>query len=153
MAIALGVALVAQDFEAGMRAYQKQDYATAAKEWTPVAEHGSAQAQFNLGLLYYEGRGVPQDFETAARWFQRAANQGFDRAQRNLGEMYAVGKGVKRDYAEAYKWFSICAAGGSAPCRDFRDQMGEKLSGKKLAAAQRLAREWKAKAEGQTSRQ
>ncbi|MDD3102816.1 MAG: TonB family protein [Candidatus Cloacimonetes bacterium] len=31
-------------------------------------------AQFNLGDIYYQGRGVPQDFKKAAKWFRQAAN-------------------------------------------------------------------------------
>ncbi len=139
-------ALYAQSFEDGLKAYQDHDYAVAMKTWRPLAEHGNQLAQFNLGLLYYDGKGAPQDFEEAARWFQRAAEQGYPGAQRNLGEMYAVGRGVKRDYAQAYVWLSLCAASGNETCSAHRDWVAAKLSPSKLAAAQRLAREWKPKA-------
>lgn len=33
-----------------------------------TAEQGHATAQFNLGLVYSEGRGVPQDYREAIRW-------------------------------------------------------------------------------------
>lgn len=45
----------------GLRAAQEGDFATALKEWTPLAEQGDAAAQFNLGLMYATGQGVPQD--------------------------------------------------------------------------------------------
>ncbi len=50
-----------------------------------AAEQRDAQAQYNLGVLYAEGRGVPQDDAEAARWFRLAAEQGLADAQANLG--------------------------------------------------------------------
>ncbi len=32
------------------------------------AEQGLAEAQFNLGVMYYEGKGVAQDYNQAAAW-------------------------------------------------------------------------------------
>ena len=49
------------------------------------------KAQFNLGLSYDTGTGVPQDPAEAARWFRRAADQGDATAQQNLGVKYANG--------------------------------------------------------------
>jgi TPR repeat protein len=132
-----------KDLATAAAAYDKHDYATAFTIWEPLAEGGSAPAQFNLALLFYDGRGVPQDFERAAKWFEKAAGQGYTNAQRNLGELYFTGKGVKRDYVESYKWFNLCAASGNETCADHRDVVAKKLSASKLAEAQRLAREWK----------
>lgn len=131
------------DFAAGVKAYEAHDYTRAAREWRPEADAGNATAQFNLGLLYYEGQGVPQDYAEAARWFQSAADQGYSRAQRNLGNMYGVGQGVKRDSQQAYKWLSLCAASGDNKCAAQRDLVAKKLHGAKLTEAQRMAREWK----------
>ena len=59
-----------------------------------AAEQGDADAQFNLGLMYDAGEGVPQNYTEAARWFRMAAEQGFADAQLNLGYMYDTGRGV-----------------------------------------------------------
>ena len=48
----------AQDFQKGFRAYKSGDYATALREWRPLAEQGNADAQYNLGVMYYNGKGV-----------------------------------------------------------------------------------------------
>ena len=135
--------LPAADFAAGTKAYESGDYAAAFKEWEPLAQAGGSAAQFNLGLLYYDGHGVPQDFAEAASWFKKSADRGYVKAQHNLGAMYAVGKGVKRDYVRAYKWLSLCAAAGESSCEAQRDLAAKKLSSSKLANAQRMAREWK----------
>lgn len=137
------ISIAAGDFEAGARAYDKGDFATALKEWMPVAEKGGSAAQFNIGLLYQEGQGVPQNYTEAAKWFERSADQGYLKAEHNLGAMYASGRGVKRDYVQAYKWMSLCAAGGDGGCASQRDQIAQKLSAGKLAKAQQLASEWK----------
>jgi len=72
---------VLADFQAGLDAFQKGDYITAAKEWRPLAEQGVPIAQFNLGLLYLDGHGVPQSDAEAANWFRRAAEQDYAPAQ------------------------------------------------------------------------
>ena len=36
-------------------------FATALREWEPLAEQGDAAVQFNLGILYRLGKGLPQD--------------------------------------------------------------------------------------------
>ncbi len=137
----------AADFATGLTAYQKGDFVTAAKEWRPIAEQGDAAVQFNLGLLYLDGQGVPLDLDQAVKWFNRSAEQGYDKAQLNLGALYSVGKGVKRDYVQAYKWLNICASTGNAKCVAQRDLVAKKLNGSKLASAQHLASEWSPKKE------
>ena len=57
------------DFQAGWAAYEKGDYEAALHEWTPLAERGYKEAQFNLGLIYEQGKGVAQDYKTAAQWY------------------------------------------------------------------------------------
>ncbi|HJL65723.1 MAG TPA: tetratricopeptide repeat protein, partial [Arenicellales bacterium] len=76
------------DFNKGVAAYESGDFATALGEFRPLAEQGDADAQYNLGVMYEKGRGVPQDDKIALKWFTLAAEQGFARAQHNLGVMY-----------------------------------------------------------------
>ena len=78
------------------------------------AAQGEAKAQTILGILYDEGRGVPQDYTEALKWYHLAAAQGEAPAQHNLGNLYAEGRGVPQDYAEALKWFRLAAAQGDA---------------------------------------
>lgn len=135
----------APDFAAGVKAYENRDFAGAYKEWLPLAQQGNSAAQFNLGLLYFDGNGVPQNFSEAARWFQEAADQGYAKAQYNLGGMYGAGRGVKRDYIKAYVWLSLCAAQADEKCAAQRDLVARKLSASKLSEAQQQARQWQPK--------
>ena len=79
------------DFAEGFAAYERGDYAAALREWQPLAEQGDADAQYNLGVMHAEGKGVPRDDRMAAQWYRRAAEQGDASAQNSLGLMYAVG--------------------------------------------------------------
>ena len=70
-------------------AYNKKDYKEAHKLFLPLATDGVAQAQNNLGLIYFNGQGVPQDNKEAVKWWRLAAEQGFSQAQNNLCGMYS----------------------------------------------------------------
>ena len=102
------------DFQAGMDANNRGDYATALREWRPLAEQGDALAQYNLGLLYRKGRGVSQDDVQARQWYTKAATQGQAKAQFNLGTLYFNGEGVPKDYQQALRWFRLAADQGEA---------------------------------------
>jgi TPR repeat protein len=116
LGLALLVALpaTAQDFQKGLAAHKHGDYATALKEWRPLADQGDAKAQYKLGFMFERGRGVPQNNAQAVKWFRRAAEQGHARAQYSLGVRYTRGEGVLMDDAEAVKWFRRAAEQGHA---------------------------------------
>ncbi len=111
------------DFPKGLTAYQSWDYATALREWTPLAEQGDADAQYNLGFMYRNGEGVPQDYETALKWYRLAAEQGNTDAQFNLGLMYYLGQGGLPDYKTAAKWYRLAAEQGYANAQLFLSGM------------------------------
>jgi hypothetical protein len=102
------------DFWDGIAAYEAGDYATALKEFRPLAAQGHVLSQNNLGAMYFDGRGVPQDDAEAVKWYRLAAAQGYALAQANLGIMYGTGQGVPQDYAAAVKWYRLAAAQGHA---------------------------------------
>lgn len=76
------------------------------------AERGSAISQFNLGIMYEQGKGAPRSDIEALKWYRLAAEQGNAPAQYNLGVMYDQGKGVPNDDKEALKWYRLAAEQG-----------------------------------------
>ena len=42
-------------YDEGLAAYIRRDYATALREWRPLAEAGDAQAQMHFGYMYNNG--------------------------------------------------------------------------------------------------
>ena len=113
------------------------------------AEQGDASAQYNLGLTYDNGIGVPQDHAEAAEWTRRAAEQGHAGAQANLGVMYANGEGVPQDYVAAHRFLNLAGAKGNEKVNEdagkARNRLSAKMTAVQVAEAQRRAREWKEK--------
>lgn len=107
----------AQNFQKGEEAADKGDFATALREWRPLAEQGNADAQNNLGAMYDKGQGVPQDYKEAFNWYRKSAEQGDALAHIALGLMYRNGRGVPQDYKEAVNWFRKSAEQGDAEAR------------------------------------
>ncbi len=54
-------------FDEGVAAYQRGDYRTALREFVRLALAGNSSAQFNLGVMYDLGQGVPQNYAEAVR--------------------------------------------------------------------------------------
>jgi len=59
-----------------------QSYVEASTWYRKAADQGHAAAQFNLGLLYANGRGVDQDLVQAHMWLNLAAAGSEAAAQR-----------------------------------------------------------------------
>ena len=83
-----------------------------------LAEQGEAFAQYNLGVMYENGVGVPENVADAVKWYRLAAEQGRARAQNNLGVMYENGEGVSENNAEAIKWFRLPSSEEMPPVRE-----------------------------------
>ena len=130
----------AQDFDVGLDAARAGDYATALREWKPLAEQGNVRAQSNLGVMYADGRGVAQNDTEAVRWYRLAAEQGVPLAQSNLSTMYYLGEGVTQDYVTAHMWANIAAAGGEDTAAANRDIVASQMTAEAIAEAQRRAR-------------
>ncbi len=121
------------------RAYEQRDFARAHQICRPLADVGSAVAQFVLGIMYQEGEGVRLDGDAAVIWYAKAAEQGHVEAQFNLGTMYRYGRGVWLDYVEAFAWFDIAAEGRHPDALRSRGIVARRLSPTQLANAERRA--------------
>ena len=133
------------DFQKGVYASQKGEYATAIKAWTPLAEKGDADAQYALGAMYFAGYGVSQDYQTAMKWYTLAAEQGNALAQFNLDVIYHKGHGVLQDHARAYMWFNLSVSTGHEVAFKVRDIVAEQMTPSEIEQAQKLAEECIAK--------
>ena len=72
------------DFQTGVDAASKGDFATALREWEPLAKQGKVLAQYKLGYMYNNGQGVLQDYKSAFKWYSLAAKQGYAVPERRL---------------------------------------------------------------------
>ena len=107
-----------------------------------LAKQGIAEAQYNLGLMYSKGEGVPSDDKEAVKWYQLAAEQGLAQSQTNLGLMFGKGQGVEQDYVEAHKWFNIAGVSGNEIGRRNTDIIEKKMTLGQIAVAVGLTRKW-----------
>ena len=135
----------ANDLQDGWDALKRKDYETTIRLWSPLAEQGNLEAQYWLGGMYEDGRGVPQDHQKAFSLFSLASEQGFSYAQYNLGVMYYNGQGVPQDYALAHMWLNICGSTGSKDCVKNRNIVENKMTPSQIEKAQEMARNWKPK--------
>src|SRR3989344_4783035 len=96
----------------------KQEAAPSAEErlaqLQKQADSSDAEAQYNLGVMYYDGKGVPKDVAKAMEWLQKAAAQGNASAQFGLAAMYDMGAGVPKDATKAAEWVQKAAVEGHA---------------------------------------
>ena len=85
--------------------YNTGRYESAFEHFSEYAKMGNATAQYYLGKMYGDGRGVSRDYAKAVEWYRKSAEQGNADAQCNLGGMYYYGRGVSEDYARAAEWY------------------------------------------------
>lgn len=98
----------------GVKAYQQGEFRRAFDAWSLGAYEGDIEAQYNLGVLYLEGRGVERNLDQARNWFLKAARKQHLEAQYNLGHMALSGMGMEKDVNVALKWWQQAAQGGYA---------------------------------------
>lgn len=115
----LAVTAYSGQFEDAVAAYKRGDYATAYRLFKPMAEQGHAEAQYNLGGMYFRGQGVPRDFVLAHMWFNLSVSR------------VPASEGETREATEI-----------------IIDLVASKMTPFQIAEAQRLAREWKPTKEG-----
>ncbi len=155
--ISLPQAGYAADFDTGLQSYYRMSFSKALATWRPLAEDGHAKAQYQLGVMYYYGEGVPQNYDRAAEWYGKAAEGGDADAQFNLGLMYAHGIGVEQDFVSAHVWFNLAASVYSRRARETwaihdpkqaarnRDWSASKLSSAQIAEARRRVLAWRSR--------
>ena len=168
LVVACATGAAAGPLEEALSALESKDYALAERLLRPLAEQGDAQAQRNLGVMYANGRGVPQNDQEAVTWYRKAAEQGDAQAQSylddreklksyrkateqgkvdaryNLGAAYAYGLGVPQDSIRALMWLNIAAV----PLSDdymriamkLRDRVAAQMTAAQIEKAQKMAR-------------
>jgi TIR domain/Sel1 repeat len=98
----------------GDAAENQKDYGQAMQWYQKAAAQGDPNAEYDVGILYDKGLGVPQDRGQAMQWFQKAAARGDAPAEYKIGQYYRAGLGVAQDYGQAMQWFQKAAALGNA---------------------------------------
>ncbi|MCP5157840.1 MAG: sel1 repeat family protein [Gammaproteobacteria bacterium] len=132
------------DWDRARTAHERGDYTTEIAIVRPLAEQGFAFAQFNLGVLYDNGYGVPLDDLQAMEWYRKAAQQGLPQAQINLGIMYEEGEGGPADFVQAYFWYAMADSQGDSQAPQAKQEVIEKMTPSQIEEAKRKVEEWQA---------
>lgn len=132
------------DWDHAKTAHERGDYAAELAIIRPLAEQGFAFAQFNLGVLYDSGHGLPEDDRQAIEWYRKAAVQGLSQAQLNLGLMYEHGEGTPKDVVQAYFWYTLADSQGDSQGPEAKRDIEAQMSKAQIAEAEQKLKEWRA---------
>jgi hypothetical protein len=108
--VALGAAAIAWNV-VRIRTTERK-YAEELRQNQSGADRGDANAEYELGRMYFWGHGVPQDYAQADYWYQKAADQGFAKGEDGIGALYYYGNGLTQSYADALVWYRKAADQG-----------------------------------------
>jgi uncharacterized protein len=99
-------------YEFGLTAKYRQDYAEAFRWIELAAKQGLPGAQVDLAFFYVNGLGVEKSYDEAFRWYRLAAAQGDPDAEYSVGVCYLHGEGVEQNLDLARKWLSLAQKHG-----------------------------------------
>lgn len=126
------------DFETALAAYERGDTASAQKQFSVLAAHGDAGAQYNLAMLYLK-RPRP-DYENARPWLKSSAESGFAPAQYVLGMLTYYGVGAAKDEKAGLRLLESSMKQGDADAKALVEEIrAEKARAAKLYEQERLA--------------
>ena len=118
LSLCLNANALAGQLEDGFAAVQRGDYMAAYRLWLPLANQGDASAQFNLGLMYNKGQGVPKDYVQAHKWFNLSTANNPEKINREkgvAGRDLVAGKMTPAQIAEAQKLARVWKPISSVP--------------------------------------
>jgi hypothetical protein len=133
---------VSRQSSADQRSADQRAQARSLPELRKLAGQGDADAQWQMGVRYHNGEGVPRDDVQAMQWFLRAAEQGHVTAQATLGAYYWAGRGVPQDLSKAYFWSEIALAQGDENSKSRLEGLASQMTRAQVSAARQQAEVW-----------
>ena len=114
----MAVAQTAQELLNDANAKYEAGQMDAALElYTQAANKGLAEAQYQLGKMYYLGESGSKDYSSASMWFKRAARQRHAKAEYGLATCYMNGDGLPVNYDQALMYMKASALRGYVPAQ------------------------------------
>ncbi len=99
--------------EAAVEAMRSGDFAEAYCIMRPLAEHGDADAQYNIGWMYLNGYGLRVNDGLALEWWKKASSQRHADASFSIGMLYSMGEGdVPKDPDKAIEYYLLALESG-----------------------------------------
>ncbi len=104
-----------------------------------VAKDGRAPIEFEIGIIYLNGYGVPRDENAAWRWIEKSALLGSCRGAAAMGERAAKDSEHWHGKAEACEWFDVAAALGDPFASNSYAECARRLTRSELEVARSRA--------------
>src|SRR3984893_523787 len=126
----------------GQRSSDQRVQAKSLPELRNLDGQGDAEAQWQMGVRFHNGEGVPHDDAQAMQGFQGAAEQGQVTAQGALGAYYFAARGVPKDLSKAYFWSVIAMAPGDEISKGRLEVLASQMTRAQVYAARQQAEVW-----------
>lgn len=103
------------------KAHNSGDYTRAVELFENACEQNIAPGCFNLGIMYYKGRGIQKDYAKSAKFLEKTCALEGKVGCYILGTMYTKGEGVKKDFTQAKAFFKkACELGLRDGCENYK---------------------------------
>lgn len=99
---------------AGRTAYENHNYVLAMEKLSPFSGWHDSRAETELGVIYFNGYGIPENDKLAFNFFEKSASSGFAHGEYLLGLMYDQGDSVPANSYKAVYWYQKAANQGDA---------------------------------------
>ncbi|MBL09516.1 MAG: hypothetical protein CL402_03195 [Acidiferrobacteraceae bacterium] len=139
LALLLPLSALSDDFGDAASAYATANYKKAYELWKPLADQGDGASMFNLGALYWDGKGVIQNRSLAIRWWEKAKTQNIMAAQYNLGLAYYLGVEVDKDLNKAIALFQLAANQGHDFATSFLPRLERELLSQEKISSRKVS--------------
>ena len=124
----MSFSVLADDFAAGVQAYDGGYITKALEAWNRAAAAGHTGAMTALANLYLYGERVPRDPARAAAWYRKAAERDDVTAQLNLGDLYRQGLGVPKNKIKSYFWLGRAAEQGNTWAAEAQQKLAKSMT-------------------------
>jgi TPR repeat protein len=109
--------------EQARQSHENGDINSAVRIYEQLYKQGDTAAAYELGMLYFQGKGVKQDLDKAFEYFRMSAEGGYEDSFAAYGGMYENGYGTKKDPVKAYDWFTKSANSNSSTKNDGKSEL------------------------------
>ncbi len=111
-------------------------------EYLEQAQQGHADAQYQLGISYSQGKGVSIDKAEALGWFLKAAEQGHSDALFKLAKIYELGSDIEQNFVLAQTFYNLSEVAGNKNASTSKEMLRKKMTKDQLLEAKKLSEEW-----------
>jgi len=122
----------------GKEYLDSKEFPKALKWLLLSANQKNADAQYELGNMYFQGLGVAKNQKTGTNWHRKSAGQGHSLAQQTLGLTYQFGASVSVNHVAAYALYQFSELGGNALAQKLRSGLSASMSPQEIESADGL---------------